>query len=64
MSGNSGKQKASSVKAQIAWAISLLAGILLILVLRFAGMKPELTQEPFPGFEGKQTVLVLSLIHI
>ena len=58
MSGNAGNQKASSIKAQIAWAITLLAGILLILVLRFVGLEPELTREPFPGFEGQQTVLV------
>ncbi|MEC7466037.1 MAG: hypothetical protein VYE57_01335, partial [SAR324 cluster bacterium] len=64
MSGKSEKQKASSVKAQIAWAITLLAGILLILILRFAGLEPELTREPFPGFEGQQTVLVHGLgIH-
>ena len=64
MSGNAGKQKASSVKAQIAWAITLMAGILLILVLRFVGLEPELTREPFPGFEGQQTVLVHGLgIH-
>ena len=64
MSGNSEKQKASSVKAQITWAITLLAGILLILILRFVGLEPELTREPFPGFEGQQTVLVHGLgIH-
>ena len=48
MSGKSEKQKASSVKAQIAWAITLLAGILLILILRFVGLEPELSREPFP----------------
>ena len=64
MSGKSEKQKASSVKAQIAWAITLLAGILLILVLRFVGLEPELTRKPFPGFEAQQTVLVHGIKQI
>ena len=64
MNGNAGNPKASSRKAQIGWAAILLVGVLLIVVLRYIDLEPELSGDPFPGFEDQQTVLVQGLgIH-